>query len=109
MIAIAWVTKVMLKLVLKGTFRALFSKRALENRITFEAKNNLKRCLGTLAPGASGPGTTLGSCLAFWGQRNGSEKRLISGAKKEPQSQKIARTAPKIFLNKFVGFPVLTH
>ena len=32
-----------------------------------------------------------------------------SGAKKEPQSQKIARTAPKNFLNNSNGLPVITH
>ena len=38
-----------------------------------------------------------------------SDSYSFSGAKKEPQSQKIARTAPKNFLNNSRGLPVITH
>ena len=34
---------------------------------------------------------------------------LLRSQKKEPQSQRIARTAPKNFLNKSRGLPVITH
>ena len=37
-----------------------------------------------------------------------SMRYLVSGAKKEPQSQKVARTAPKNFLNSSRGLPVIT-
>ena len=35
--------------------------------------------------------------------------RPLSGAKKDPQNQKIARTAPKNFLNNSRGLPVITQ
>ena len=41
--------------------------------------------------------------------KRATQQGLFSGAKKDPQNQKIARTAPKNFLNNSRGLPVITQ